>query len=113
MVSALLLPLIRAGHPAPVVYGRGQYFILLSIFSSLPSKGWAQQNLFNVPSAEITEKNKFFFQQQFNIDSNAGDSNTTVDYGLGNNWEVGINLFNLDLYPTNCSIHNPHFLVNF
>jgi hypothetical protein len=26
---------------------------------------------------------------------------------------VGINLFNLDLYPTNGERHNPHFLVNF
>jgi hypothetical protein len=78
-----------------------------------PCVGTAQQNLFNVPSSEITKKNKFFFQQQFNIGALAGNSNTTIDYGLGDNIEVGINLFNLDLYPTNSSIHNPHFLVNF
>jgi hypothetical protein len=82
------------------------------VISVLPCAGWAQQNLFNVPSSDITEKNKIFFQQQFNIGSVAGNSNTTIDYGLGNNLEIGINLFNLDLYPTNSGIHNPHFLVN-
>lgn len=83
------------------------------LISSLPVSGWAQQNLFNVPSSEITGKNQFFFQQQFNFSPLKGNSNTTIDYGLGNNLEVGINLFNLDLYPVNNEMQNPHFLVNF
>lgn len=73
---------------------------------------WAQQNLFNVPSSEITEKNKLFFQQQFNFTS-LGESNTTLDYGLGNNLEIGINLFNLGFYSNNGDLPNPYFLVNF
>jgi hypothetical protein len=87
--------------------------IMALIIGGYPRIGATQQNLFNVPSSEITKENKFFFQQQFNIGALAGNSNTTVDYGLGNNLEVGVNLFNLDIYPTNSSIHNPHFLLNF
>jgi hypothetical protein len=91
----------------------GNRLIISLIIGILPCAGWAQQNLFNVPSSDITQKNKFFFQQQFNIGAAAGNSNTTIDYGLGTNLEVGINLFNLDLYPTDSGIHNPHFLLNF
>lgn len=57
----------------------------------------AQQSLFNVPSSDITEKDHWFFQEQLNL-SSSGISNTTVDYGLGNKWEVGLNLFDVDLY---------------
>jgi hypothetical protein len=63
--------------------------ILLSVSLS----GFAQQNLFNVPSSEITQPGKVFVQQQFNF-GGVGTSNTTIDYGLGNNLEVGINVFN-------------------
>jgi hypothetical protein len=77
-----------------------------------PLVSWAQQNLFNVPSSEITEKNKIFFQQQFNFAS-FGSSNTTLDYGLGNNLEIGINVFNLELYSNTGDWPNPYFLFNF
>ncbi len=87
-------------------------FFFCIFISQLPLTGKAQQNLFNVPTADITPENQFFFQQQFNIGAEVGNSNTTIDYGLGNNWEVGINLYNVDLYPTN-SHHNPFFLLNF
>lgn len=96
---------------------QSNFYLKLTIsslfFSGLTGQCWAQQNLFNVPSTEITQKGKVFFQEQFNIGADAGNSNTTIDYGFGNNWEVGINLFNLDMYPTNSTIHNPHLLANF
>ena len=57
----------------------------------------AQQNLFNVPNGEITKTGSFFFQEQTNISANTIQSNTTVDYGLANNFEVGLNLFFLNL----------------
>ena len=54
----------------------------------------AQQNLFNIPSSEITVKNKLFFQQQFNINENI-QSNTNFCYGLGWNMELGFNIAGL------------------
>ena len=57
----------------------------------------AQQSLFNVPSSEITEKDHWFFQEQLNL-GRSGVSNTTFDYGLGHEWEVGFNLFDVDVY---------------
>lgn len=86
--------------------------IFCILIIQLPELGWAQQNLFNVPSTDITLDGQFFFQQQFNIGALVGSSNITIDYGLGNNWEVGINIFNVDLYPAN-NQQNPHFLFNF
>ncbi|MDD5275798.1 MAG: hypothetical protein PHR16_06920 [Methylovulum sp.] len=80
----------------------------------LPALSRGQQNLFNVPSADITEEGHFFFQQQFNFFIGpSGSSNTTLDYGLGHELEVGINLFNVDMGETNGEIQNPFMLLNF
>ena len=58
----------------------------------------AQQNLFNVPSGQITKKGEVFFQQQFNWTKPLGTSNTTLDFGLGRGWEVGLNFLDAVLY---------------
>jgi len=60
----------------------------------------AQQNLFNVPSGTITRRHELFLQEQINF-SRFGESNLTIDYGLGNDWEVGLNIFKVNLYPGN------------
>lgn len=60
----------------------------------------AQQNLFNVPNGEITDVGELFWQQQFNFSSDIGTSNTTIDFGVGHGWEVGINLLDLHMYDT-------------
>jgi hypothetical protein len=54
----------------------------------------AQQNLFNVPSSDITTKNRIFFQEQLNI-GKVIQSNTNICYGLGNGFEVGANIIGL------------------
>jgi len=56
---------------------------------------FSQQNLINVPSGEVTLKNKFFFQQQLNFNEII-QSNTTLDYGLGSGFEVGLNVLGLN-----------------
>jgi hypothetical protein len=58
----------------------------------------AQQNLFNVPVPAVAAEDKVFFQEQLNVGT-VGSSNTTLDYGLGNNFEIGMNVFNVGLYP--------------
>ena len=86
----------------------GFFLVLFPVF------GDAQQNLFNVPSADITGPGQFFFQQQFNfLIASSATSNTTLDYGLGHGLEVGLNLFNLDMQETDGILQNPHFLLNF
>jgi hypothetical protein len=52
---------------------------------------FAQQNLFNVPSSEITAKKGVFFQQQFNINQSF-QSNTNLCFGLGHGFEIGTNI---------------------
>lgn len=71
-------------------------YILIGVFSLVVSNSFSQQNLFNAVSSDITEKKKLFFQEQLNIDKENLVSNTTVDYGLGHNFEVGINLLGFD-----------------
>ncbi|MDY3559257.1 hypothetical protein R5W23_006476 [Gemmata sp. JC673] len=79
----------------------------------------AQQNLFNVPSGQITEREHVFFQQQFNFNRPAGTSNTTFDFGLGRGWEVGFNALDFNLYenirppaPGERRQVNPDLLLN-
>jgi hypothetical protein len=80
----------------------------------------AQQNLFNVPSGNITEKGHLFFQQQFNFSTAVGSSNTTVDFGLGNKFEFGFNALDINFYdftgapePFARRQVNPDLLINF
>jgi hypothetical protein len=68
--------------------------ILFVILNRLCHFMVAQQNLFNVPSSEITVKKGLFFQQQFNINS-VIVSNTNLCYGLGKDFEIGTNLIGL------------------
>lgn len=56
----------------------------------------AQQNLFNIPAGDLTPKNKFFFQHQTNAYSlRQYESKNHLVYGLGNGFEIGVNLVNL------------------
>ena len=69
-------------------------FALLSI--SYTTKG--QQNLFNIPSGDMTAKGKFFYQHQINVyNVEAVESKWHFVYGLGKGWDAGINIINTKL----------------
>jgi hypothetical protein len=59
----------------------------------------AQQTYFNVPSSDIVEKHQVSIQQQVNI-SESLRSSTTFNYGIGREWEIGLNVYNLDYQPS-------------
>ncbi|WP_020603023.1 hypothetical protein [Spirosoma spitsbergense] len=73
------------------------YLLLISGFSFSPSV-FGQQTYFNVPSSDVVDEHKIAVQQQINI-SESIRSSTTINYGLGHEWEVGVNLYNLDYQP--------------
>ena len=61
-------------------------YLLLGLVSvSVPAL--AQQTIFSVPSSDITPKHKLLAQQQVDINGQQLRSSTTIDYGLGRNWE--------------------------
>jgi len=62
--------------------------------------GFAQQNLFNIPSSDITPKNKFFYQHQLNVYTNKVESKSHLVYGLGKGWDAGLNLVGKGAYFT-------------
>jgi len=81
----------------------------------------AQQNYFNVPSSDITEKNKIFIQHQINIASDVIQNNTTFDLGLGDNYEIGINVLGINFenqrntysfFTTNTPPYAPFLMIN-
>lgn len=68
--------------------------LLLAQLSILTLK--AQQNLFNVPSGDITLKGKVFFQHQVNV-NDIIQNNSTLSVGIGHHSEIGLNLYGFDL----------------
>ena len=62
------------------------------------TKTKAQQNLFNIPSGDITPKGKFFYQHQINTYNNKFESKGHFVYGLGKRWDVGANLVGTGAY---------------
>ncbi|QJW92438.1 hypothetical protein HNV11_20815 [Spirosoma taeanense] len=59
---------------------------------------YAQQTYFNVPSSDIVGQHEVAVQQQINF-ADLYRSATTINYGLGREWEVGANLYNLSYQP--------------
>ncbi len=77
-------------------------WLVLSLLLLSISKLNAQQNLFNIPSGDVTPKNKFFYQHQLNLYTvNEFETKSHVVYGLGRNWDVGINFIDLPLRTGN------------
>ncbi len=72
---------------------------------------FAQQNLFNIPSGDITPKGKLFYQHQINTYSNKFESKGHFVYGIGKKWDIGVNLVGTGAYfnPAWKSIENTDF----
>ena len=68
------------------------FFILCANFLT------AQQNLFNIPSGDITNTKKIFYQHQLNTYSNKLESKAHFVYGLGKGWDAGLNLVGKGFY---------------
>ncbi|WP_044130095.1 hypothetical protein, partial [Rudanella lutea] len=52
----------------------------------------AQQNLFNIPSGDITPEKKVFYQHQLNVYTKQIESKGHFVYGLGKGWDAGVNV---------------------
>lgn len=96
-------------------------FILVILIFNFSLILHGQQNFINVPSSEVTNKHKLFFQQQLNFNELI-QSNSTLDYGLGRGYELGINVLGLnfnqkhDFFINNDSTdtdpYNPLIMIN-
>lgn len=58
----------------------------------------AQQNLFNIPSGDVTISNKVFYQHQLNVYSDKIESKAHFVYGVGKGWDIGANLVGKGVY---------------
>jgi hypothetical protein len=65
-------------------------FIAVILLSTITIQ--AQQNLFNIPSGDITPKGKIFYQHQLNLYPSKLESKGHFVYGLGSGWDAGVNL---------------------
>lgn len=69
--------------------------ILLITFTFIfhPSKSFAQQTIFNVPSADITEKGMIFIQHESQFSGDFGLFTNYGAYGIGKYTEIDLTLF--------------------
>ena len=67
-------------------------FSLAILFAFIFNTSFGQQNLFNIPSGDITSSKKVFYQHQLNVYSDKMESKAHFVYGLGKGWDAGINL---------------------
>lgn len=75
---------------------RTKYIVPILLFTAFGAT--AQQNLFNIPSGDLTPKGKFFFQHQSNFYSTTNvESKNHLVYGAGKGFEVGVNVINLKM----------------
>ncbi len=73
------------------------YLAIVATISSIHLT-FAQQNLFNIPSADITPKGRFFYQHQLNFyQLNELESKSHMVYGIGKGWDIGANFVDLPL----------------
>ncbi|MBY0432787.1 MAG: hypothetical protein K2U26_01625 [Cyclobacteriaceae bacterium] len=71
-------------------------YLLLLVAATFSAS--AQQNLFNVPSGDMTPAREGFYQHQINIYSwQAQESKVHLTYGLGKKWDIGVNFVDLPL----------------
>lgn len=71
---------------------------LVVVFSMLSRLCFGQQNLFNIPSGDITNTKKAFYQHQLNIYDDKLESKAHFIYGLGKGWDAGVNLVGKGVY---------------
>ena len=57
---------------------------------------FAQQSYFNVPSSDRTKKGDFFLQQQLNYADQELTSNSTLDWGVSDCVEMGMNILQVN-----------------
>lgn len=81
-------------------------FILIIFCFCLNCKAYAQQTIFNVPSADVTEKGHVFLQEEAQFNAWAGQNdnfylNTAYGaYGIGHNTELDATLFGVSAPDT-------------
>ncbi|MEI8378160.1 MAG: hypothetical protein WCF95_06445 [bacterium] len=83
-----------------------RFFVtILIVFSSFFNAVYAQQTVFNVPSADVTENKHIFLQQEAQFRAwQPGPfflGSTYASYGIGHNTEITATLFNVGAPATN------------
>lgn len=67
--------------------------VLLFLLTFSGNKSFAQQTIFNVPSADITEKGMIFLQHESQFSGDFGLFTNYSAYGIGKNTEIDLTLF--------------------
>lgn len=83
-------------------FGLWRVFLLLAVVITMAGRVQAQQTIFNVPSADITEKNSFFYQHQMGLrpwmPNRYWQMTNNLGYGIGKYTELDATLIGIDAF---------------
>jgi hypothetical protein len=95
------------------------FLLVIIAIAYAQTNGLAQRNLIDVPSSEIVEAKKLFFQEQGVLTKEDINTSTIFTYGLGHNFEVGLTVYQLVFQRSQGVVidaespdDNPDFLIN-
>lgn len=72
--------------------------MLEALADNKPDKGKHQHIIRNLPDIDTTPAGKFELDQENNFFSTGGVSNTSIDYGTANGWDIGIDILNAGFF---------------
>lgn len=75
-----------------------RFIFFCAIILAADKTAYGQQNLFNIPSGDITNSKKLFYQHQLNLYSSKLESKAHFVYGLGKGWDAGVNVVGKGVY---------------
>ncbi len=93
----------QSGSKLPQTKLIGLAVLALSVLPALSASAEKQQRtgkarVRNLPDIEATPSGQTAFDQEFNLDSSVGTSNTSFDYGAGAGWNIGFSMLNAQFY---------------
>jgi hypothetical protein len=88
--------------------------ILISVPSNAatPNKKQLKPHIRNLPEIDLTATDNLAIDQEFNLSGLSGLSNSTLDYGLANDWNLGLSLLNAQFYGAQTWLFQPDALLN-
>jgi hypothetical protein len=80
--------------------------------AATPNQKQLKPHIRNLPEIDLTAVENLAIDQEFNLSGLSGLSNSTLDYGLANDWNAGLSLLNAQFYGAQTWLFQPDALVN-
>ena len=95
-----------------ILLGSSLLLIAATSDAATPNQKQLKLHVRNLPAIDLTAVKNLAIDQEFNLSGLSGLSNSTLDSGLANDWNVGLSLLNAQFYGAQTWLFQPDALVN-